>query len=182
MKIYTKKGDQGHTGLIGGTRVSKGELRIEAYGTVDELNSYVGLIRSFDIHTNSVQQLIEIQDRLFTIGSCLASDPEKSKMKIPDLLDSDVERLEIWMDEMDTTLPELTSFVLPGGHPFIGHIHICRCVCRRTERLVVSLDEHDFVAPLVLTYLNRLSDYLFVLGRKIAMDLNIQEKEWNPRY
>jgi cob(I)alamin adenosyltransferase len=182
MKIYTKKGDQGHTGLIGGTRVSKGELRIEAYGTVDELNSYVGLIRSFDINSNSVQQLMEIQDRLFTIGSSLASDPEKSNMKIPDLLESDVESLENWMDEMDTTLPELTSFVLPGGHPFIGHIHVCRCVCRRTERLVVALDEHDFVAPLVLTYLNRLSDYLFVLGRKIAMELNIQEKEWHPRY
>ncbi len=182
MKIYTKKGDQGHTGLIGGTRVSKGELRIEAYGTVDELNSYVGLIRSFDINTNSVLQLMEIQDRLFTIGSSLASDPEKSNMKIPDLLESDVESLENWMDEMETTLPELTSFVLPGGHPFIGHIHVCRCVCRRTERLVVVLDEQDFVAPLVLSYLNRLSDYLFVLGRKIAMDLNIKEKEWNPRY
>ena len=182
MKIYTKKGDQGHTGLIGGTRVSKGELRIEAYGTVDELNSYVGLIRSFDINSNSVLQLMEIQDRLFTIGSSLASDPEKSNMKIPDLLESDVESLENWMDEMDTTLPELTSFVLSGGHPFIGHIHVCRCVCRRTERLVVTLDEHDFVAPLVLTYLNRLSDYLFVLGRKIAMELNIQEKEWHPRY
>jgi cob(I)alamin adenosyltransferase len=182
MKIYTKKGDQGHTGLIGGTRVSKGELRIEAYGTVDELNSYVGLIRSFDINSNSVLQLMEIQDRLFTIGSSLASDPEKSQMKIPDLLGSDVERLENWMDEMDTSLPELTSFVLPGGHPFVGHIHVCRCVCRRTERLVVALDEHDYVAPLVLTYLNRLSDYLFVLGRKIAMELNIQEKEWHPRY
>lgn len=182
MKIYTKKGDQGHTGLIGGTRVSKGEIRIEAYGTVDELNSYIGLIRSFDINTNAVQQLMEIQDRLFTIGSSLASDPEKSNMKIPDLQESDVESLENWMDEMDTTLPELTSFVLPGGHPFIGHIHVCRCVCRRTERLVVTLDVHDFVAPLVLTYLNRLSDYLFVLGRKIAMDLNILEKEWHPRY
>ncbi|MFM6935827.1 MAG: cob(I)yrinic acid a,c-diamide adenosyltransferase [Flavobacteriales bacterium] len=182
MKIYTKKGDQGHTGLIGGTRVSKGDLRIEAYGTVDELNSYVGLIRSFDINHQSVQQLIEIQDRLFTIGSSLASDPEKSNMKIPDLLDADVEKLEDWMDQMDAQLPALTSFVLPGGHPFIGHIHVCRCVCRRTERLVVTLDEHEFVAPLVLIYLNRLSDYLFVLGRKIAMELNIQEKEWHPRY
>ena len=182
MKIYTKKGDQGHTGLIGGTRVSKGELRIEAYGTVDELNSYIGLIRSFDINSTSVQQLIEIQDRLFTIGSSLASDPEKSNMKIPDLLESDVERLEDWMDEMEANLPELTSFVLPGGHPFIGHIHIGRCVCRRTERLVVTLDEHDFVAPLVICYLNRLSDYLFVLGRKIAMELGIKEQEWKPRY
>lgn len=181
MKIYTKKGDQGHTGLIGGTRVSKGELRIEAYGTVDELNSYIGLIRSFDIQTKAVQQLIEIQDRLFTIGSSLASDPEKSNMKIPDLLESDIVLLENWMDEMDASLPPLTSFVLPGGHPFIGHIHVARCVCRRTERLVVTLDEHDFVAPLVLSYLNRLSDYLFVLGRKIALDLSIQEIEWKPR-
>lgn len=182
MKIYTKKGDQGHTGLIGGTRVSKGELRIEAYGTVDELNSYIGLIRSFDINATSVKQLIEVQDRLFTIGSSLASDPEKSNMKIPDLLESDVERLEDWMDEMEEKLPELTSFVLPGGHPFIGHIHVGRCVCRRTERLVVALDEHDFVAPLVLTYLNRLSDYLFVLGRIIAQELGIKEQEWKPRY
>jgi cob(I)alamin adenosyltransferase len=182
MKIYTKKGDQGHTGLIGGTRVSKGELRIEAYGTVDELNSYVGLIRSFDINTTAVNQLIEIQDRLFTIGSSLASDPEKSNMKIPDLLESDVEKLEEWMDAMDAKLPELTSFVLPGGHPFVGHIHVCRCVCRRTERLVVTLDEHDFVAPLVISYLNRLSDYFFVLGRMIAMELGIQEQEWKPRY
>ncbi len=181
MKIYTKKGDQGHTGLIGGTRVSKGELRIEAYGTVDELNSYIGLIRSFDIQTKAVQQLIEIQDRLFTIGSSLAADPEKSNMKIPDLLESDITCLEDWMDEMDASLPPLTSFVLPGGHPFIGHIHVARCVCRRTERLVVTLDEHDFVAPLVISYLNRLSDYLFVLGRRIAMDLNIQEIEWKPR-
>lgn len=181
MKIYTKKGDQGHTGLIGGTRVSKGELRIEAYGTVDELNSYIGLIRSFDIQTKAVQQLIEIQDRLFTIGSSLASDPEKSNMKIPDLLESDVILLEDWMDEMDASLQPLTSFVLPGGHPFIGHIHVARCVCRRTERLVVTLDEHDFVAPLVLSYLNRLSDYLFVLGRRIAMDLSVQEIEWKPR-
>lgn len=181
MKIYTKKGDQGHTGLIGGTRVSKGELRIEAYGTVDELNSYIGLIRSFDIQTKAVQQLIEIQDRLFTIGSSLASDPAKSNMKIPDLSESDITCLEDWMDEMDASLPPLTSFVLPGGHPFIGHIHVARCVCRRTERLVVTLDEHDFVAPLVISYLNRLSDYLFVLGRRIAMDLNIQEIEWKPR-
>jgi cob(I)alamin adenosyltransferase len=137
MKIYTKKGDQGHTGLIGGTRVSKGELRIEAYGTVDELNSYVGLIRSFDINTNSVHQLIEIQDRLFTIGSSLASDPEKSNMKIPDLIDADVEKLEDWMDEMDAALPPLTSFVLEDTHSLDTFTFVAAFVEERNDSLSI---------------------------------------------
>ncbi len=181
MKIYTKKGDEGKTGLIGGTRVSKHALRIESYGTVDELNSFIGVVRDYDIDEKYKKQLIEIQDRLFTIGSSLASDPEKSKMKIPDLLESDVEVLEKWMDEMDTELPEMRFFVLPGGNHAVSFCHVARCVCRRAERLIVELAENDFVALLVLSYMNRLSDYLFVLSRKIGMDLKAEEQPWHPR-
>jgi len=181
MKIYTKKGDEGKTGLIGGTRVSKHALRIDSYGTVDELNSFIGVIRDYDINETYKKQLIEIQDRLFTIGSSLASDPDKSKMKIPDLLESDVEVLEKWMDEMDAELLEMRFFVLPGGNHAVSFCHVARCVCRRAERLIVELDENDFVAPLVLSYMNRLSDYLFVLSRKIALDLKTEEQPWHPR-
>jgi cob(I)alamin adenosyltransferase len=181
MNIYTKKGDEGKTGLIGGTRVSKHALRIESYGTVDELNSFIGVVRDYDFDEKYKKQLIEIQDRLFTIGSSLASDPEKSKMKIPDLLESDVEVLEKWMDEMDTELPEMRFFVLPGGNHAVSFCHVARCVCRRAERLIVELAENDFVALLVLSYMNRLSDYLFVLSRKIGMDLKAEEQPWHPR-
>lgn len=181
MKIYTKKGDKGTTGLIGGTRVPKSSLRIEAYGTVDELNSYIGLIRDQEISDYYKNQLIEIQDRLFTIGSSLASDPEKSTMKIPDLISADIEQLEKWMDEMDAQLPEMKSFILPGGHTTVSFAHIARCVCRRAERIIVDLSGGEFVAEKVLQYMNRLSDYLFVLGRKIAMDLNAPEQPWKPR-
>lgn len=181
MKIYTKKGDKGSTGLIGGTRVPKSSLRIEAYGTVDELNSYIGFLRDQDIAIVYKEQLIEIQDRLFTIGSSLASDPEKSKMKIPDLHASDIELLEKWMDEMDEQLPPMTSFILPGGHQTVSISHVARCVCRRAERIIVDLEHNEFVAELVLQYMNRLSDYLFVLGRKIGKDLNAPEQPWKPR-
>ena len=182
MKIYTKKGDQGSTGLIGGTRVSKGDVRIEAYGTVDELNSYIGLISTLDINLLYVAQLQEIQDRLFTIGSHLAADPEKSKMQLPDLLESDVEKLEHWMDVMDEALPPLTAFILPGGHSISAHTHVARCICRRAERMSVTLDELEGVEALVLTYLNRLSDYLFVLSRKFSLDNGVQEHTWSPRH
>lgn len=181
MKIYTKKGDTGTTQLIGGTRVSKGSIRIESYGTIDELNSYIGLIRDQDINEKYKQQLIEIQDRLFTIGSSLASDPEKSNMKIPDLHEADIQFLEDNMDEMDLELPEMKFFVLPGGHTIVSYCHIARCVCRRAERIIVTLQEHDFVAELVFKYVNRLSDYLFVLSRKLSHDLNAIEQPWKPR-
>lgn len=181
MKIYTKKGDKGTTGLIGGTRVPKSSMRIEAYGTVDELNSYIGLLRDQEIQSEYKVQLIEIQDRLFTIGSSLASDPEKSNMKIPDLHNEDVFALEKWMDTMDEQLPAMTHFILPGGHPAVSISHIARCVCRRAERIIVDLEQHEFVAELVMQYMNRLSDYLFVLGRKIGKDLNAQEQAWKPR-
>lgn len=181
MKIYTKTGDKGQTSLIGGTRVPKHHLRIDAYGTVDELNSYIGLIRDQDITQQQKDILKEIQDRLFTIGSNLASDPEKSKMIVPDLKNSDIELLEKEMDAMNDLLPPLKHFVLPGGHTTVSFCHLARCVCRRAERLCVHLAEQSPVENLVLIYLNRLSDYLFVLGRMIAKDRNATEYKWMPR-
>ena len=181
MKVYTKKGDKGQTSLIGGTRVPKSSLRIESYGTVDELNAWIGMIRDQEIRESYKLQLKEIQDRLFTIGSSLASDPEKSSMKIPDLLEGDVTYLEECMDEMDESLPEMKFFVLPGGHTTVSYCHLGRCVCRRAERIVIDLAQNDFVAELVPAYLNRLSDYLFVLGRKLTQDLSAEEIPWKPR-
>jgi len=181
FKIYTKTGDKGETSLIGGTRVPKHHIRIESYGTIDELNSYIGLIRDQPIDEQSLKTLLEIQDRLFTIGSSLASDPKKSKMKIPDLKEKDITLLEKEMDKMNETLPEMRSFVLPGGHTTVSFCHIARCVCRRAERLTIHLSETEFVADLVIKYLNRLSDYLFVLSRKLAMDLKANEIPWKPR-
>jgi len=181
MKIYTKTGDKGQTSLIGGTRVPKFHLRIESYGTVDELNSYIGLIMCQDIDAHHQQILKEIQDRLFTIGSSLASDPERSKMKIPDLLESDITLLETEMDQMNEVLPELRHFILPGGNTTVSYCHLARCVCRRAERLTVELASESFVDSNITIYLNRLSDYLFVLGRKIGADQNTAENIWIPR-
>jgi cob(I)alamin adenosyltransferase len=180
MKIYTKKGDEGDTSLIGGTMVPKYHLRIEAYGTVDELNAYIGLIRTFI--TGPEQHILsKIQDRLFTTGASLASDPEHSKMSTPDLKNEDVELLENEMDRMNESLPELKNFVLPGGHQANSFCHVARCVCRRAERHVVELARHEVVNVLVVKYLNRLSDYLFVLARKISHDLGVEEVPWQPR-
>jgi cob(I)alamin adenosyltransferase len=181
MKIYTKTGDKGLTSLIGGTRVPKSSLRIDCYGTVDELNSYIGLLRDQDVNATRRDLLKEIQDRLFTIGASLASDPEKSKMKIPDLHDTDVTLLETEIDQMNTLLPELRVFILPGGHQSVSFAHVARCVCRRAERLVIHLREDSFVADLVVMYLNRLSDYLFVLSRQMGHDLGAEEVSWHPR-
>jgi cob(I)alamin adenosyltransferase len=159
IKIYTKTGDKGTTSLIGGTKVSKAHIRIETYGTVDELNSWIGMVNDQIKHKHSKKILKEIQDRLFTIGSSLACDPEKeTKMKIPDLNESDIELLEKEMDRMNEKMPEMRSFILPGGHMAISSAHVARCVCRRSERLCVSLHEQNmFVDPLVIKYLNRLS-------------------------
>ncbi|HLP33797.1 MAG TPA: cob(I)yrinic acid a,c-diamide adenosyltransferase [Bacteroidia bacterium] len=181
FKIYTKTGDKGETSLIGGVRVPKYHLRIESYGTVDELNSYIGLVKDMITDEHAKEVLYEIQDRLFTIGSVLASDPEKSKMKIPDLHETDVELLEKEMDAMDGNLPELRSFILPGGHPAVSTAHVARCICRRAERLVVHLSNESQVPEIIAVYLNRLSDYLFVLSRKIATDFNVDEIPWRPR-
>lgn len=181
MKIYTKTGDKGQTSLIGGTRVPKYHLRIESYGTVDELNAYIGLIYTQDINPAYKKVLKEIQDRLFTVGSSLAADPEKSKMKIPDLLETDINLLENEIDAFTAALPALKHFVLPGGNTIVAYAHVARCICRRAERLVVELAEKDFVEPLVVRYLNRLSDYLFVLSRKINADFGAEENIWIPR-
>jgi cob(I)alamin adenosyltransferase len=181
MKIYTKTGDKGETSLIGGTRVPKHHIRIESYGTVDELNSWIGLINDQDIAQESKTILSEIQDRLFTIGSSLASDPEKSKMKIPDLHASDIELLENQIDKMNEVLPEMRHFILPGGHTSISYCHLARCVCRRAERNVIHLHETEYVNEMVIVYLNRLSDYLFVLARFIGHQLNVNEIAWKAR-
>lgn len=181
MKIYTKTGDKGFTSLIGGTRVPKHHIRIESYGTIDELNSYIGLIGDQNITLEDKDILKEIQDRLFTIGSSLASDPEKSKMKIPDLNLEDIELLEKEMDKMNLKLPELRHFILPGGNTTSSFCHLARCVCRRAERNVVHLAEESVVDEKIIIYLNRLSDYLFTLSRKITFDNNKEENKWIPR-
>jgi cob(I)alamin adenosyltransferase len=181
MKIYTKTGDKGFTSLIGGTRVAKHHIRIESYGTVDELNSYIGLISDQGIALHDKEILKQVQDRLFTIGSSLASDPEKSRMIIPDLHAEDIELLENEMDKMNMQLPELRHFILPGGSSAISFCHIARCVCRRAERITVHLAEQDTVDEKVIIYLNRLSDYLFTLARKIGNDNKIPENQWIPR-
>lgn len=181
MKIYTKKGDKGTTQLIGGTRIPKSSLRIEAYGTVDELNSCIGLVRDQKIKKRHKNSLIEIQDRLFTLGALLASDPKKSKMKIPLIIENDILFLEKEIDKMELELPPMRSFVLPGGHTTVSFCHIARCVCRRAERITVDLALHEKVDEIAVKYLNRLSDYLFVLSRKLALELGAEEHPWKPR-
>jgi len=183
FKIYTKTGDLGNTSLIGGTKVAKSHLRIESYGNLDELNSYVGLVNDLisDDHTNKI--LREVQDRLFTIGSSLACDPEKETgLKIPDLHEADVVLLESEIDRMNDALPDMKSFILPGGSVAVSTIHVARCICRRTERSCVRLlEENMFVEALVIKYLNRLSDYLFVLSRYVAQLQSVPEIPWKPR-
>lgn len=182
-KIYTKTGDKGSTALIGGTRVPKYHERIEAYGTVDELNSWVGLIRDQQIDTHSKGVLLEIQDRLFTIESLLATDTEAGgKIKLPKIQPKDAEVLEKEIDRMNEQLSELTKFILPGGHPTVSYCHLARTVCRRAERLIIKLNESLPVDPSVLIYMNRLSDYFFVLSRFFSSQLNTPETHWNARY
>ena len=183
MKIYTKTGDKGKTSLIGGTKVFKSDLRIQSYGTVDELNSFVGLCLDHLMSHNIPSVLAETQDRLFTIGSSLACDPEKeTKLKIPDLHEADIELLEKEMDKMNEVLPLMKSFILPGGHVAVSTLHITRCVCRRAERCCVKLQKKNIeVEPLIVKYLNRLSDYLFVLARFAAHELKVAEIPWKAR-
>jgi cob(I)alamin adenosyltransferase len=181
MKIYTKTGDRGETGLFGGKRLPKDDLRIEAYGTVDELNSHIGLLRDQPEAKSQIATLLEIQDRLFTIGSLLATDPDKSNLKLPQLIQSDVELLEGQIDLMNTHLPEMKSFVLPGGHTAVSYCHIARCVCRRAERRVVTLSQAAVMDELIIQYINRLSDYLFVLARLLSHSLKAEETPWKPR-
>lgn len=181
FKIYTKTGDKGETSLIGGIRVPKHHIRIECYGTVDELNSYIGLIIDTMQNKTHSETLTEVQDRLFTIGSVLASDPQKSKMKIPDLHEADIELLEKEMDKMDANLPALKSFILPGGTIVASHCHVARCICRRAERLVTQLASETEVPDIIVRYLNRLSDYLFMLSRYMVHLVGATETPWRPR-
>ncbi|RLD29550.1 MAG: cob(I)yrinic acid a,c-diamide adenosyltransferase [Bacteroidetes bacterium] len=188
MKIYTKTGDKGTTALFGGTRVPKHHIRIESYGTVDELNSHIGLIRDQEIDSHSKGILINIQDNLFTIGAILATDSKKSKLKsgkerltIPKISNEDIELLEQEMDEMNTQLPPMKHFVYPGGHQTVSFCHIARCVCRRAERLASALNDIEPLQSHTLIYLNRLSDYLFVLARKLSKDLQADEIKWIPK-
>lgn len=185
-KIYTRTGDDGTTSLIGGTKVPKSALRIEAYGTVDELNSHIGLCKDLLTDEAAAKTLLEVQDRLFTIGSSLACDPVKEpKMRIPDLHASDVDLLEKEMDRMNEIIPPMKHFILPGGHPTVSQLHIARCVCRRAERCCVRLElaeeQQAGTKDLIIKYLNRLSDYLFVLGRYTGHLLQVAEIAWKPR-
>ena len=183
FKIYTKTGDKGNTSLIGGTKVPKSDIRIETYGTTDELNSWIGMINDQLNDEAFKAELKEIQDRLFTIGSSLATDAEKeTKMKLPDLHNEDIIFLEKKIDTMTAQLPEMKSFILPGGHATVSSIHVTRCVCRRAERLAVNMQQHElFVDEKVIQYLNRLSDYLFTLARYAGKKLGAEEVSWRPR-
>ena len=180
MKIYTKKGDKGETSLIGGKRVKKSHDRLHAYGTVDELNSYVGLLRFYIEDKIIRNELIEIQDRLFTLGSLLAALPD-SKMILPSLEKADIKSLENSIDKMNEELPEMRSFILPGGHKIVSLCHISRTICRRAERWTIAVNEEEMVPLLIPAYLNRLSDYFFVLARYISNKLNVSENPWIPR-
>tara|TARA_B110000967_G_scaffold112061_1_gene114717 strand:- start:144 stop:719 length:576 start_codon:yes stop_codon:yes gene_type:complete len=188
MKIYTKTGDNGTTALFGGTRVKKYNSRIESYGTVDELNSYLGLIKDQDISDEAKASLLKIQNELFTLGAMLATPPGKETLKngeerlnIPKIDDTSILFLENEIDKMDAVLPQMTHFVLPGGHQAVSFCHIARCVCRRAERLSVELNDEEPLNENILKYLNRLSDYLFVLARKLSLDLKIEEIKWIPK-
>ncbi len=169
------------TALFGGKRVSKADLRIETYGTIDELNSWVGVLRDQNVNAKRSADLTEIQDRLFTIGSILATEPGNEKVRIPSLSDSDTVFLEKLIDTMDAQLPPMRFFVLPGGAPAVSFGHVCRTVCRRAERLIINLNNSEPIDAQVIIYMNRLSDYLFMLCRAMAHDLQIDETPWKPR-
>ena len=187
MKIYTKTGDKGTTALYGGTRVKKYNLRIDSYGTVDELNSYIGLIKDQEISDTVKEVLLRIQNELFTLGAMLATPPEKETLKsgkerlnIPKVNENSITFLENEIDKMDEVLPQMTHFILPGGHQAVSFCHIARCVCRRAERLSVELNDQEKINTNIIIYLNRLSDYLFMLARKLSKDLLVEEIKWIP--
>ncbi len=187
MKIYTKTGDDGTTGLIGGTRVKKHHIRIESYGTVDELNSWLGLIRDQEIDAYTKEVLTQVQKKLFVIGAILATDPEKPALKngkkrfhIPEISEADISFLETEIDSMDSELPQMTHFILPGGHTTVSYCHIARTVCRRAERMCTLLHENTPFNIVLIKYINRLSDFLFVLARKLSLSLQVAEIKWIP--
>lgn len=181
MKIYTKTGDKGKTSLLDGARVSKAHSRLDAYGTIDELNSYIGLIRSYESIQPYKQILLDIQRNLMVIGSLLATEGDPAKFSLPEIRESDIEKLENEMDEMDKHLPPLKNFIVPGGDSLVAYIHVARSVCRRAERLISALNDLKPVEGKILMFINRLSDYLFILARKISLDLNIDEITWTSR-
>lgn len=187
MKIYTKTGDKGSTALFGGTRVPKHHIRIESYGTVDELNAYIGLIKDQEIDEALKNDLKKIQNNLFTLGAELATDPKKAQFKngkerlnIVRVKEAEIQFLEDQIDAMNQDLPQMTNFILPGGHTTVSYCHIARCVCRRAERLAAALNEVEPFEAYILQYINRLSDYLFVLARKLSKDLQVEEIKWIP--
>ncbi len=187
MKIYTKTGDDGTTGLIGGTRVKKHHIRIESYGTIDELNSWLGLIRDQEIDAYIKDVLTKIQEKLFIIGAILATDPEKALLKngkkrlnIAEVTNADIRFLENEIDTMDASLPQMTHFILPGGHTTVSYCHIARTVCRRAERMCTLLQDNAPFNTTLFQYINRLSDYLFVLARKLSLELQAVEIKWIP--
>lgn len=180
MKIYTRTGDQGTTSLFGGSRVPKSDLRIEAYGTVDELNAFIAVVRDQVVNKKREHFLVQIQEHLFTIGAMLATVPGNTSVKIPHLRTSDAVMLEEAIDQMETQLQPLRNFILPGGHPSVSHCHVARTVCRRAERKIVGLAQSEPVDPSIILYINRLSDYLFVLARAMAKELNVEETPWKP--
>lgn len=182
MKIYTKTGDQGSTSLFTGTRVPKHHIRIESYGTVDELNSVLGLVRDQEMDKHSKGSLMHIQDKLFTVGAILATEPKKdNRLKIPRIEEEDIQFLEQEIDQMNEELPPMTHFILPGGHPSVSYCHVARTTCRRAERMISYLHEKEPVPENVIAYMNRLSDYLFVLARKLSKLLNAEEIKWIPK-
>ena len=181
MKIYTKKGDEGTTSLFGGSRLPKHHIRIESYGSVDELNSFIGLVRDHLRDTAVRVELKNIQETLFTIGSHLAADPSKENLWLPEIKTSEVELLEKGIDRMEESLEPLKNFILPGGHPVVSYCHVVRCVCRRAERNVVALSEINEIAPILIQYLNRLSDYFFVLARFLGKSLGAEEVIWESK-
>ncbi len=187
MKIYTKTGDKGTTSLYGGERVPKHNLRIESYGTLDELNAFIGLLRDTVLNNEHKDTLLNIQDKLFVIGSLLATPSDKEylangerRLKHLNIYQEDIDYLEVHIDKLDALLPQMTHFILPGGHTMVSYCHIARCVCRRAERIVSQLAENEDINTLILIYLNRLSDYLFVLARMLSKELQIEEIKWIP--
>lgn len=180
-KIYTRLGDKGETSLLGGSRVPKYHIRIEAYGTIDELNSFIGVVRDMEISKEYQKVLLRIQQDLFVAESILASDDQSLLETLPNLKEEDIMFLENKIDEMNQVLPELRHFILPGGHPTVSAAHVARCVCRRAERIIIALSEQSHVPPVIITYFNRLSDYLFVLSRKLAYDNGVDDVIWKAR-
>lgn len=178
MKIYTKKGDKGNTQLLGGKVVRKNHIKLECYGTIDELNAFIGNIYDEEISPLQKENLLKIQNQLFNLGSCIAFDGQKEKIKLPSITEYTIAFLEKEIDKIDVSLPVLKDFILPSGSPEVSRCHIARTVCRRAERTLVTLSEEESLNPLYLKYLNRLSDYLFVLARLILMENNIPAIKW----